>query len=462
MASTYSALKIELIGTGDQSGTWGLTTNNNLGDGGAGLEQAIVGMATLETADFTANSYTLPYTNTNAVQDFRALVLNITATLSAAGEVIVPAIQKPYIVLNNSVGGYAVTVKVSGQTGVSVPNGAKILVYNNGTDVGAAITHLTSLTLASALPVGSGGTGATSDSAARTNLGATTVGSNFFTLTNPSAIRFPRINADNTVSSLTDSEFRTAIGAGVGGGTVTSVATGTGLTGGPITSTGTVSVATNGITDTLLRDSAALSVIGRSANSTGDPADIAAGSDHEVLRRSGTSLGFGAVALNQAAAITGTLPVGNGGTGITSFGTGVATWLGTPSSANLAAAMTDETGSGLLVFATTPVLTGLREKSVAIAASDINLSLGNYFTRTISGTTTLTVSNVASSGDVAAFILVLTNGGSATVNFFSGVTWAGGTAPALTSSGVDILGFFTINGGTTWRGLVLALNIKAP
>jgi hypothetical protein len=50
--------------------------------------------------------------------------------------------------------------------------------------------------------------------------------------------------------------------------------------------------------------------------------------------------------------VTGTLPVANGGTGITSFGTGVATFLGTPSSANLAAAVTDETGTGDLVFAT--------------------------------------------------------------------------------------------------------------
>lgn len=154
MASTYSPLKIELIGTGDQSGTWGATTNVNLGENGAGLEQAIVGKANLETGDFTSNSYTLPYTNTNGLQDFRALVLDITATLSAAGTVIVPAIQKPYIILNNSVGGYAVTVKVSGQTGVSVPNGAKILVYNNGTDVGTAITYLTSLTTPSATITG--------------------------------------------------------------------------------------------------------------------------------------------------------------------------------------------------------------------------------------------------------------------------------------------------------------------
>jgi hypothetical protein len=54
--------------------------------------------------------------------------------------------------------------------------------------------------------------------------------------------------------------------------------------------------------------------------------------------------------------VSGTLPVANGGTGITSLGAGVATFLGTPSSANLAAAVTNETGSGALVFATSPTL----------------------------------------------------------------------------------------------------------
>lgn len=207
---------------------------------------------------------------------------------------------------------------------------------------------------------------------------------------------------------------------------------------------------------TNLAQGSALSVLGVTGNATADNASIAAGTDNQVLRRSGTALAFGAVNLASADAVTGTLAVTNGGTGITSFGAGVATWLGTPSSANLAAAVTDETGSGLLVFGTTPVITGLREKSAAVAASDIDLSLGNYFTKTISGTTTFTVSNVATSGDVAAFILILTNGGSATVNWFSGVTWNNATPPTLTTSGIDILGFFTINGGTTWRGLVLA------
>jgi hypothetical protein len=95
------------------------------------------------------------------------------------------------------------------------------------------------------------------------------------------------------------------------------------------------------------------------------------------------------------------------------------------------------------------------EKSTAIAASAIDLSASNYFTKTISGTTTFTISNAAASGLVNSFILQLTNGGSATVNWFSGVKWAGGTAPTLTASGYDDLGFFTIDGGTTWQGFVL-------
>lgn len=109
---------------------------------------------------------------------------------------------------------------------------------------------------------------------------------------------------------------------------------------------------------------------------------------------------------------------------------------------------------------TNKTITGLKEKSTAVAASDIDLATGNYFTKTISGTTTFTVSNVATSGDVGAFVLVMTNGGSATVNWFSGVTWASGTAPTLTASGVDVLAFFTIDGGTTWRGFVLGYDMQ--
>jgi hypothetical protein len=83
------------------------------------------------------------------------------------------------------------------------------------------------------------------------------------------------------------------------------------VTAGPGTGSQAATIAANAVSDTKLRDSVALSVIGRSANSTGDPADIAAASDHQVLRRSGTAIGFGAVNLAQSAAVTGVLPLAN-------------------------------------------------------------------------------------------------------------------------------------------------------
>lgn len=157
MASTYSDLKFELIGSGEQSGNWGNITNANLG---TAIEQAIVGMATLTSADFTTNVATLILADTTNLQNARALCLNIAAgAVSAAGTVNVPAIEKPYVVINNS--SYTVTVKVSGQTGVAVPSGKRTVVYNNGTDVGEQVNFLTSLVLGTALPIASGGTGST-------------------------------------------------------------------------------------------------------------------------------------------------------------------------------------------------------------------------------------------------------------------------------------------------------------
>jgi hypothetical protein len=155
MASTYSTnLKIELIGTGEQAGTWGTTTNSNLG---TALEQAIVGKADVTMSSTTI---TLTLSNSNAAQDARAIYLNLTGSPGGAAVLEVPAVQKPYIVKNGS--DQQVTIKVSGQTGVPIPTLKTALVYNNGTDVVTAVDHIPSLTLGAALPIASGGTGSTS------------------------------------------------------------------------------------------------------------------------------------------------------------------------------------------------------------------------------------------------------------------------------------------------------------
>lgn len=109
---------------------------------------------------------------------------------------------------------------------------------------------------------------------------------------------------------------------------------------------------------------------------------------------------------------------------------------------------------------TNKTITGLRETRTASASNAFNLSNANYFTHTLSGATTFSVSNTASSGSVSAFVLDLTNGGSATITWWSGMKWAGGTAPTLTSSGRDVLAFFTHDGGTTWNGFVLGKDVK--
>jgi hypothetical protein len=162
MASTYSQYKIELIGTGEQAGTWGTTTNSNFGSATPGtyqgFEQAIGGRADVTMSGTT----TLSLTDSNAAQDARALYLNLSGTLSGAADLVVPALQKSYLVKNGTTGGFAVTIKVTGQTGVSIPNGKTVWVYNNGTDVVTAVDHIPSLTLGAALPIASGGTGSTS------------------------------------------------------------------------------------------------------------------------------------------------------------------------------------------------------------------------------------------------------------------------------------------------------------
>ena len=153
MASTYSALKIELIGTGEQSGTWGATTDVNLGD--AALGAAITGSADVDFA--TAADVTVTLTNTNTAQTARNLRLNITESstgIGYVGNLILGSgcqIEKLYLINNGTTA--VKTVKNTTGTGVAIPANSSAFVFNDGTNVLQAISAFGG-TGAILLPVG--------------------------------------------------------------------------------------------------------------------------------------------------------------------------------------------------------------------------------------------------------------------------------------------------------------------
>jgi hypothetical protein len=130
MPSTYStSLKIELIGNGEQTGTWGQTTNNNLG---TLIEQAIAGVGQISLVGDTV------LTNYNGLPDeSRNAVLVFSGALAAPANVVAPSVEKTYIITNNS--GANVTIKTATGNGVTVQNGLNSLVYCDGTNFYTAV-----------------------------------------------------------------------------------------------------------------------------------------------------------------------------------------------------------------------------------------------------------------------------------------------------------------------------------
>lgn len=123
------------------------------------------------------------------------------------------------------------------------------------------------------------------------------------------------------------------------------------------------------------------------------------------------------------------------------------------------APLASPTFTGTVTTGTADLLGSVRQNVVAVAASDIDCSAGNVFTKTASGALTWTFSNVPASRAFTV-ILELTNGGTGTQTWPAAVKWPSGTAPTLTASGVDILGFITDDGGTNWRGVMLMKDSK--
>jgi len=235
MASTFSTnLALELIGTGDQAGSWGNTTNTNLG---TLIEQAISGYVTQAMTTGNTTSITIPDGATGVA---RNMYLELTGTGGTNTVLAVPSNKKLYFVFNNTTG--AVTIKVGAGTGVSLAATEKKILVSNGTDVVEATTYLTAvggslnlstLTATSANITTMSGTTATYTSAKISNLSSTSANISTLTGTNWSATSLTLTNAltraqGGTGLSTTPTNGQVLIGNG-SGYTLSTITAGSGI-----------------------------------------------------------------------------------------------------------------------------------------------------------------------------------------------------------------------------------------
>ena len=441
MASTYSDLKIELIGTGDQTGTWGTTTNNNFS---IALSEAITGSADVA---FSSADVTVTLTDTNAAQTARNLRLNLTGTSGGARQLILGSgcqIEKLYLI-NNGLAD-AVTVKNTSGTGIAVPAGSSMFVYNNGTNVVEALK---------AIPVAAGGTGL-----------ATLTANNVLIGNGTSNVSFVAPGSSGNVLTSNGSAWASAAAA-AGGISYTAVKTAnytavnndgvqTNTTGGAFTVTLPTTPAVGNIV--IVIDS--LGVWGTNNLTIGRAGENIAGLAEDLvcdingatvtLVYTGATYGW-----NVAAQVG-----GNGGTVVTLTGTQTLT------NKTLGATTLSGTLSVADNLVNRPVLQDYAIEGSAIgntgATRTFDLAVANFFSATLNQACTFTFSNPPASGDFGAFVLELTNGGAFVITYPASVDFVGGVAPTLTAAGVDQLVFTTRDGGTTYFAFVAGLDIKSP
>jgi len=354
MPSTYSTnLALELMATGENAGTWGDITNVNLG---TLLEQAISGYVTQTITDGADTTITIPNGATGVA---RNMYIELTGTLTAARNLIVPNNRKLYFIFNNTTGGFAVTVKTSAGTGISVANGSKLILASNGTNIINAVSYGTASGTVSSVALSGGTTGLTVSGSPITSSGTITLA-----------------------------------------GTLAAANGGTGQPGG------------YAVGDILYASSA--TVLSKLAAVVAGNALISGGA--------GTAPSYGKIGLTTH--VSGTLPVANGGTGVTtSTGSGNAVLSNAPT-------FTSATFTG--GAQTTPSTASGTTGSISV-----DCSASNVFATTITGAITPTFTNPRDGQTINWFITQDGTGGR-TVTWPGIFKWPGGTAGVLSTPANDV------------------------
>jgi hypothetical protein len=393
MATYVNNLRLKEIATGDESSTWGTSTNTNLDLITDGFSYGTKAMA----ADAN-ETFTMPDATTDATRGFY-LKITSAGTLTATRVVTLGpnTVSKVWLIENATTGSQIITIKQGSGATINVASGSKVMLVTDGAGAGAAVLN--------ANPTAAGG----------------------ITYTTTKTANYTAVASDGVLTNTTAGAFTVTLPASPANGDQIIVADAGGTWG------------TNNLT------------VGRNGNNIADVAqdlvcDISGASVQFVYNTSGT-------ATWEVFAQIG----GNGGTAVTLDGTQTLTnktlTAPTITGMTLAGAVTgaDQIVSAINLKDYGEVTNAIG--STGGGTQDIDLTLGNYVTATVdTSANTFTFSNPTASDEGCGFTLILTNGGSQTVTWPASVDWPAATAPTLTAAGVDKLVFETVDGGTTWTG----------
>lgn len=504
---TYTNLGIKKITTGDESGTWGTSTNTNFDY----FDTSIVGYIKVTITAATPNICKIPEYNAALPAggfEGRNRVIEFYSATSISGvEVqIDPNTFEGYFFVRNSLAGGQSLTLYQGSTpgnGIVLANGGDYVVRCDGGGVGATVTNLlNNLRLNSLYPTIYTGDFSNATLTSRTvfktattngntnidvipNGTATTAALRAYgntTQTNANSVAVSQI--DTTEARIAAEKNGTATAQPITFYTDGTERMRVGATDGVLNIGSTSSLANITVRNEILStdESSGVNLALRKSHTSDNPSIIA------LAKSRGTAA---APTIVNASDIVGTV-VGYAYDGANYQTTASMSFIvdNTPgagdmpgrvsfyTSADAGTTLTERLridSAGLVSVATGGVLTSpsytttgsYKEKQVALSAGTgtitIDLATGNYFSKTIAaGTTTFNVSNVPTSTNAISFILDLTSGGLGTIVWGFNPKWQNGTPPSgfSTTTNRDVLVFYTYDGGTTWTGIVVASNVS--